>query len=110
MRRRVLLTGIMLALVAASSVVWSSPGAADTVPTLKRKMAGEVLAPLQSEVLSGRAWLVSAGKDPAVNVFGGGGEGDFGGGMRFQAPGAGAVALIPYRDPSVKFSRTVLLS
>lgn len=110
MRRKVLLAGTLAALVVASSLAWPLPGSADTLPMLKRKLAGEILVPLQAEVLSGRSWLVSSGQDPAVTLGPGGKEGDSGGGVRFQAAGAGAVALIPYRDPSTKFSRTVLLS
>ncbi|MBM3925275.1 MAG: hypothetical protein FJ320_04700, partial [SAR202 cluster bacterium] len=61
-----------------------------------------------SQMLSGRSWLVASGQDPALSSFdrkealSGVGSG--------SAQGGGGAALVPYRDPSAKFSRNVLIS
>jgi len=85
-----------------------------------KKITSLVLLPPQQELLSGRAWLVFSGRDPTLHpepVMRPGGEAEQklrqGAGLGeflLQAPGAAATALIPYRDPSAKFSRNVLVS
>jgi len=113
----------LLAILAAFSVllVMAPMAQAQIVPV--KKLEPLHLFPPQPEVLSGRAWMVFSGQDPAldaappevapnaeercqgchVGAMGGGG-------LTLQAPGAAATALIPYRDPSAKFSRNILVS
>ena len=68
------------------------------------------------KLLSGRMWLITNGMDPTLALGGrtgitpAGGLSTLGGGAQLQAPGAGGAALIPFRDPSQKFSRNILIS
>ncbi len=75
---------------------------------------GELAAPTESfrKMLSGRSWLIASGLDPVLGV----GLGDVkdappssGGGSPASQAGGGGAALVPYRDPSAKFSRNVLI-
>lgn len=102
------LWALLLALLGL--VVMGTFPAQGETPLLKRKLASEILVPFQPEVLSGRSWLVASGQDPALRLMESSKSAEERGGPYFQAPGAGAVALVPYRDPSAKFSRTILLS
>ncbi|MBI2172150.1 MAG: exo-alpha-sialidase [Chloroflexi bacterium] len=74
---------------------------------------GELASPTKafSKMLSGRNWLIVSGLDPVLGI----GLGDVkeapqgsGSGSPAQQGGGGA-ALVPYRDPSAKFSRNVLI-
>jgi len=87
-----------------------------------KKLEHLVLLPPQPQAISGRAGMVFSGQDPVLRPVppgmpGGeaedklaGPEGLGGGGVLLQAPGAAATALIPYRDPSAKFSRNILVT
>ncbi|MBI4339663.1 MAG: exo-alpha-sialidase [Chloroflexi bacterium] len=75
---------------------------------------GKLSAPSKefSKFLSGRNWLITSGLDPVLGI----GLGDVkeapqgsGSGSPAQQAGAGGAALVPYRDPSAKFSRNVLI-
>jgi len=74
-------------------------------------MMPELLLPSQPELLSGQAWLMVTGQDPGLRLnyrFGDGiGEPPE---VKMQAVGPAGAALIPYRSPAAKFSRTILLS
>ncbi len=65
-----------------------------------------------SKMLSGRMWLITSGLDPVLGL----GMGDVkdapassGEGSPASQAGGGGAALVPYRDPSAKFSRNVLI-
>lgn len=100
--------GLSVLLLLAGLAATAFSARAET-PFLKRRLAAEVLVPFQPEVLSGRPWLIASGQDPALKLAPGVGPAEYGE-ISLQAPGPGAAALIPYRDPSAKFSRTILLS
>lgn len=81
---------------------------------LQKLKPGELVVPLESfkRMLSGRQWLITSGLDPVWGV----GLGDVkeappssGGGSPASQVGGGGAALVPYRDPSAKFSRNVLI-
>ncbi len=76
---------------------------------VKYKLIPELLLPEQPEFLSGRAWLITAGLDPGLRL-GSGGDLEEGPGITLQAVGPAGAALIPYRSPAAKFSRTILVS
>ena len=81
-------------------------------PLSGQRLTPELLVTPKPELLSGRPWLVLTGQDPALYVdprIGGGGVWEPPE-VKLQAVGGGAAALIPYRDPAAKFSRTILLS
>ncbi|MEK7848206.1 MAG: sialidase family protein, partial [Chloroflexota bacterium] len=99
---------VLLAVLTALAALPASVTA--ETPSLQRKLTGQVLVPFQPEVLSGRLWLVTTGQDPGASLKAVSPRDEVRGGVGLQAPGAGAAALIPYRDPSAKFSRTVLLT
>lgn len=99
------LVAILVFLVLPSSV-------AAEVPLPRQGLMPELLLFPQAELLSGRAWLVVTGQDPAFRLGAkakevGTGEPP---GVKLQAVGAAGAALIPYRSPAAKFSRTILLS
>jgi hypothetical protein len=61
-----------------------------------------------AQMLSGRSWLVATGQDPALASFD---RKQALSGLGSGSPqGGGGAALVPYRDPSAKFSRNVLIS
>ena len=81
---------------------------------LRRLSPDELAAPSPAvrKMLSGRAWLITSGMDPALGI---------GLDSRRNVPpssaprsilpqaGGGGAALVPYRDPSAKFSRNILI-
>jgi hypothetical protein len=97
------------------SLVTPSSALAETTPP-KQKLTSLVVTPPRPELLSGRAWLIFSGLDPVLRPepLGPNPEAQLGepegGGLSLQAPGAAATALIPYRDPSAKFSRNILVT
>ena len=75
------------------------------------KIGPEMVAPLKpaQKLLSGRLGLIIEGIDPLLSLDRKEAlkaQGD----VLAQAPGPGGAALVPYRDPSAKFSRNVLIS
>jgi len=72
------------------------------------------LGPLNPEYLSGGAWLALTGQDPSLRLeIRVDGDKDIKNSppeTSLQAAGGAAAALIPYRSPAAKFSRTILLS
>ncbi|HEX77514.1 MAG TPA: hypothetical protein G4O03_03760 [Dehalococcoidia bacterium] len=86
------------------------PGNAQT-PSSQHRLTPDILVPSEPGILSGGAWLLATGQHPALDL-----DGRFGDGVGeptevgLQAVGPAAAALIPYRDPSAKFSRTILVS
>ena len=81
---------------------------------LRELKPGELASPLEPvrKMLSGRNWLITSGLDPALGIGLGSRKeappSSGGGGPAAQAGGGGA-ALVPYRDPSAKFSRNILI-
>ena len=81
---------------------------------LRALKPGELSAPMEffRRMLSGRSWLITSGLDPVLGIGLGGTKAappsSGGGGPASQAGGGGA-ALVPYRDPSAKFSRNILI-
>ena len=69
-------------------------------------------SPYIRDMLSGRSWLITSGLDPALGI-GLSGRKDIApsSGPRSVLPqaGGGGAALVPYRDPSAKFSRNILI-
>ena len=71
----------------------------------------ELLSPLKlfHKMLSGRPGLILSGADPRASFSRDKAlksQDD----VSLQAPGPGAAALVPFRDPSAKFSRNILIS
>jgi len=96
--------------------VWAFPAPAGAAsPSAEVKFLPGLLLPPEPRLLSGRAWLITEGLDPRIylderGLKAGVGIEPRGQGFRLQAVGAGAAALIPYRNPAAKFSRTILIS
>lgn len=103
---------LTLALVAIFGfLAISSPSSAEE-PLEGQRLTPELLLPSEPELLSGQAWLMITGQDPALRLnyrFGDGGIGEPPE-VKLQAIGPAGAALIPYRSPAAKFSRTILLS
>ncbi|MBI4202492.1 MAG: exo-alpha-sialidase [Chloroflexi bacterium] len=107
----IILVSLVLMLLPVSSAVGGESGGSADVSQLK---LGELVSPSKyfSQMLSGRSWLIAEGLDPVLGIgldsvkeapLSSGGASP-----ATQAGGAGA-ALVPYRDPSAKFSRNVLI-
>ena len=79
----------------------------------RRLTPGELVAPSEHirKMLSGRTWLITSGLDPALGI-GLGSRNDIppsSGSRSILQQGGGGAVLVPYRDPSAKFSRNVLI-
>jgi len=102
---------LTLALVAIISFLVVPSLVSAEAPLAGQRLTPELLVPSQPELLSGRAWLLVTGQDPALRLsyrFGDGiGEPPE---VQLQAIGPAGAALVPYRSPAAKFSRTILLS
>jgi hypothetical protein len=75
--------------------------------------SGDPTAPWRSisNLFSGRVWLITSGLDPVIKLKENGETKlNVGGTSSLQVSGASGAALIPYRDPSAKFSRNILVS
>ncbi|MBI4313013.1 MAG: exo-alpha-sialidase [Chloroflexi bacterium] len=92
----------------------ASAGDGDEGGDVARLKIGELASPTKdfSKMLSGRNWLITSGLDPVLGI----GLGDVKeapAGSRGLSPaqqaGGGGAALVPYRDPSARFSRNVLI-
>ncbi len=101
---------MLLFLLLPLTTVYAGEGEAD----LRKVKPGELTAPGEyfRKMLSGRMWLITSGLDPVLGL----GLGDTkeapassGGGSPVAQAGGGGAALVPYRDPSAKFSRNVLI-
>ncbi|MBI4199473.1 MAG: exo-alpha-sialidase [Chloroflexi bacterium] len=113
--RRAGLVGVAVVLVALMSALFpTSALAGEGDMELGGIFPGRLAFPQEpvSRMLSGRAWLVASGLDPAVRL----GQGDLreappssGEGSSLAQLGGGGAALVPYRDPSAKFSRNILV-
>ena len=82
--------------------------------TLRTMSLDDLVSPMEPfrNMLSGRNWLVTSGLDPVLGVGLGGTVGApvaSGPSAPFSQGGGGGAALVPYRDPSVKFSRNILI-
>ena len=119
--RAVLVIGlsILLLLAGTASLAAQEEGQAEigiwrTVPGGSMEAQLELLAPIQ-DVLSGSVSLYANGtlslptpENFSKDVSGGGGS--ISGSSPILQAGGGGAALVPYRDPSPKFSRNVLLT
>ena len=103
-----------LVLIAALALMPLTSGADEGVVDLTQINPDELMMPLASirDRLSGRSWLITTGQDPAMGIGLDGGlsipSTSIGGSPPQQAGGGGA-ALVPFRDPSAKFSRNILI-
>ncbi|MSQ21997.1 MAG: exo-alpha-sialidase [Dehalococcoidia bacterium] len=75
---------------------------------------GEMTSPTDafSKMLSGRMWLITSGLDPVLSRELGDvkeAPASSGGGSPAAQAGGGGAVMVPYRDPSAKFSRNVLI-
>ena len=78
----------------------------------ERPIGPNLLAPFgpARALLSGRFWLIASGSDEFSFLLDRKDLPDGLEGIRAQAPGAGAVGLVPFRDPAAKFSRNILIT
>jgi len=108
-RRFILPFLALLALIPAT--LWADEGDAD----LSQIRPIDLVSPSESwsDFLSGRVWMIANGLDPVLSI-GLGSVKDAPANSGILSPaaqaGGGAAALVPYRDPSTKFSRNVLVS
>ena len=85
-----------------------------TVGDIRRLAPGEMVGPSEHvrNLLSGRPWLITNGLDPALGM-GLESSRDIApnSSLRTVQPqaGGGGAALVPFRDPSAKFSRNILI-
>ncbi len=82
--------------------------------TLRALSLDDLASPMEPfrNMLSGRNWLVTSGLDPVLGIGLGGTIGApvaSGPSAPPSQGGGGGAALVPYRDPSVKFSRNILI-
>jgi hypothetical protein len=98
----VLLSVVLLALTAIQ--VWG--GEKGPPSPLQAQGPFGLLAPV-SKVLSGRVWLAANGLDPALKVERGEERLE---GTKAASEPAQAAGLVPYRSPSPKFSRNLIVS
>ena len=90
----------------------ASAGDGDAGPT--KLQPANISVPMNyfRDMLSGRSWLITSGLDPVFSTGLGNIKdappGSGGGSISTQAGGGGA-ALVPFRDPSAKFSRNILI-
>ena len=103
-----LAAALLLAMVPGTT----SAGDGDVGPT--KLQPADISVPMDHfrDMLSGRSWLVTSGLDPVFSTGLGNIKdappGSGGGSISTQAGGGGA-ALVPFRDPSAKFSRNILI-
>ncbi len=107
--------GFILALIAilalAPAILWAEDGEADITQLRPVDLASP--AETWNQFLSGRVWMITSGLDPVLGVGLDGvkdGAPTSGRLTPSSQAGGGAAALVPYRDPSTKFSRNVLVS
>jgi hypothetical protein len=121
--RRGLALAFLTVAFAIGSTTAAQGAAVTTTPQLPQAGASAInlISPIK-DLLSGRAWLMAEGLDPALqgvpglnsltrrDVQGAGGPlaAAAQGGAMLQAPGA--AALVPFRDPGPAFSRDVLVT
>lgn len=85
----------------------------DATKDITQLKPGQLIAPSDTvrDLLSGRNWLIATGQDPVMNFDSTGrivSPNTSISGSPSQQAGGGA-ALVPYRDPSAKFSRNILI-
>ncbi len=105
---------VFLLIVLTAIVPMAATQAGEGGAELRQLKPGELTAPLEQfrEMLSGRSWLITSGLDPVLGI---GLDGrkeappSSGGGSPSWQAGGGGAALVPFRDPSAKFSRNVLI-
>ncbi len=109
-KRGIKLSFLVLGMLALLLVVPVGILAKDHKP--ERAIGPNLLAPFgpARALLSGRFWLISSGSDEFSFLLDRKDLPDGLEGIRAQAPGAGAVGLVPFRDPAAKFSRNILIT
>ena len=104
---------VLISVLALLALIPLTSGADEGVIDLTQITPEELTMPLASirNRLSGRSWLVTTGQDPAMGIGLDGGlsipSTSIGGSPQQQA--GGGAALVPFRDPSAKFSRNILI-
>ena len=114
MRRRRLYSIFAFLVLLLSVIPLAMAQAGDGEAELQKLKPGELTAPMGPfrEMLSGRNWLIASGLDPVLGI---GLDGrkeappSSGSGSPASQAGGGGAALVPYRDPSAKFSRNILI-
>ena len=114
MRRRRFYNVLILVVLLVSFLPVASAQAGEGDVDLRELKPGELSAPLEPfrRMLSGRSWLITSGLDPVLGIGMGGikeAPPSSGGGSPASQAGVGGAALVPYRDPSAKFSRNILV-
>jgi hypothetical protein len=103
---RTLALSLLLLLLTLPTIQASGGDRAPPNPLIPDQGPFGFLAPI-SKLLSGRVWLAAKGMDPALNAAWGGERWE---GERTAAAPAQAAGLVPYRSPSPKFSRNLIVS
>lgn len=104
--------GVVLVVLGLMALLVGLPppaGAQEGAPELSVAQVASPFGPIQP-MLSGYAWLVTSGLDPALGGNRGAALAGLAGGVQSPVLSPAAAVLVPYRDPSAKFSRNVLIS
>ena len=110
MRRGIAALAAALLLAIVPGTILAGEGEAD----LTKLQSADISVPTDyfRDMLSGRSWLITSGLDPVLST----GLGNIkdappgsGGGSTSTQAGGGGAALVPFRDPSAKFSRNILI-
>ncbi len=114
MRWKLINTVFIMSALSLALVPMAAALGDDGKTQLSELKPGELTAPLDAyrDMLSGRMWLITSGLDPSLGIgLGGVKEAPPGsaGGSPAQQAGGGGSALVPYRDPSARFSRNILI-
>ncbi len=98
-------------LVLPMTVVQAGEGGEGEGGATSGLQVGELKQPMgeMSRFLSSRSWLINSGLDPLLTPDLGPASAPPGSGNASPAQQAGGGALVPYRDPSAKFSRNILI-
>lgn len=108
---RLVLAFVVLLIVTTSTPTFAQDSSSTDITKLTQ---AELVSPSPyiRKMLSGRMWLISEGLDPTLGI----GVNPQSNIQPFNGPrtvqpqaGGGGAALVPYRDPSTKFSRNVLI-